>query len=101
MSISVVKVGLHKEPAIYNGHFDDISKAKDSVHQFWVHHDDAVMFHYENKTRKCIWKYPNLLHYNHCELPTCFGHILRLSSRRCYFEGYIKKTTKPCKNTKH
>lgn len=25
MSTSVVKAGLHKEPAIYNGHFDDIS----------------------------------------------------------------------------
>jgi len=34
MSISAVKVGLHKEPAIYNGYFDDISKAKVCVRQF-------------------------------------------------------------------
>jgi hypothetical protein len=34
MSTSVVKVGLHLEPAIYNGHFDDISKAKVYVYQF-------------------------------------------------------------------
>jgi hypothetical protein len=34
MSTSAVKVGLHKEPAIYNGHFDDTSEAKVYVHQF-------------------------------------------------------------------
>ena len=28
MRTSALKVGLHKEPALYNGHFDDISKAK-------------------------------------------------------------------------
>ena len=34
MSISAVKVGLHREPAIYNEHFDDISKAQAYVRQF-------------------------------------------------------------------
>ena len=53
MSTSAVKVGLHLELAIYNGHFDDISKVKVYFHQFLVYHDHAPMLHYENKTDKC------------------------------------------------
>jgi hypothetical protein len=60
--------------------------------------------HNENKTNKCIWKYKNLLHYNCCKPPTCFGNFSWSSSGRCYFcEGYIRKTTKPmykCKKKK-
>ena len=52
---------------------------------------------YDNKTNMCIWKYVNLLHYNHCKPPTCFSHLLWPSWGRCFHEGYlyITKTTKP------
>jgi hypothetical protein len=58
-------------------------------------HGHAVKFHYENKTSKCIWKYMNLLHYNSCKPPTRFGRHLWPSSGRCFYEGYVTKTTKP------
>jgi hypothetical protein len=32
--------------------------------------------HYENKTNICVWKSVNLLHFNLCKPPTCFGHTL-------------------------
>jgi hypothetical protein len=37
----------------------------------------------------------NILHCNHCTPPTCFGQLLRLSSGRYFYEGYITKKTKP------
>ena len=52
----------------------------------------ALVLHYENKTNKCIW-YVNLLHCNCFKPPTCFGQLLRPSSGRCFYEGYITKTT--------
>jgi len=39
-------------------------------------HDHALILNYVNKTNKCMKKYMNLLHYNPCKPPTCFGHLL-------------------------
>ena len=45
------------------------------IYQFAIFHDHALMLHYENKTNKHKWKYVNLLHYERCKPPTCFGHL--------------------------
>jgi len=37
---------------------------------------EPYICHYENKTNKWILKYLNLLHFNPCEPPTCFSHLL-------------------------
>ena len=37
----------------------------------------------------------NLLHFNCSKPPTCFGRLLWPSSGRCFYEGYITKTSKP------
>jgi len=39
--------------------------------------------------------YMNLLHSNSCKPTTCFCHPLWPSSWRCFYEGYITKTTTP------
>jgi len=37
----------------------------------------------------------NLLHYKSCKPPTRFGHPLWPFWGRCFYEGYVTKTTKP------
>jgi len=37
----------------------------------------------------------DLLLYNRCKSPTCFGHLLWPSSGRCFYKGYITKKTQP------
>jgi hypothetical protein len=54
-----------------------------------------MICHYENKTNKRIWKYENLLYFNHCKPPTCFSHLLLPSSGRCFYEVCITKATQP------
>jgi hypothetical protein len=45
-------------------------------------------------TKNLIWKHVNLLHYDCCELRTCFDHLLWSSSEKSFYEGFITKTTK-------
>ena len=37
----------------------------------------------------CVWRCVNLLHYERCQSPTCFGHLLWPSSGRCFNEGHV------------
>jgi len=48
--------------------------------EFYIFHDHALMLHYEDKAKKCIGKYMNLLDYNRYKPPTCFGHLMCPSS---------------------
>jgi hypothetical protein len=62
-------------------------------------YDHALMLHCGSET-KCIRKYMNLLHYNHCKSPIYFGNLLWPSSGRYFFEAYIIKTNKTMNNYK-
>jgi hypothetical protein len=45
---------------------------------------------YESKTNKCIRKYVNLLHFNRCKPPTCFGVLQRLKCNKFkYFHTHL------------
>jgi hypothetical protein len=58
-------------------------------------HDHALMLHYDDKTNNCIRRYVNLLQYERCEPPTCFGHLLWPSSGTffyiflCLYIGFV------------
>ena len=51
----------------------------------------------ENKANKCARKYVNLLYYNRCKPPTCFGHILWPSSWSFFTREILRWQPNQCK----
>jgi hypothetical protein len=49
----------------------------------------------ENKTKECIWRYVNLLHYLRRKPPKCFGYVLWPSWGKCYSKDMLQRTSKP------
>jgi len=55
------------------------------LRQIETFRDHALMFHYNNIIKMFIYKRTNLLHYNLCKAPKCFGHFC------VHFQGIVFK----------
>jgi len=56
---------------------------------------------YDNKTNKYIRRHVNLLQYRRHKPPIRFGHLLWLSSGRCFSTDMLQKHQNQFKNVKY